>query len=552
MKSLKFSSLCAGVAIATAMPALAQDVGEGGYEEGERETSRNGQVDVEPYIAVSQIAVAELSPGDEVVTYTQLSAGIDASVQGRNTGGTVSLRYDKNIGYGDNANNSDTVTGVARGYASIVPNALTVEAGALAARTRVDGNGGATANPLLPEDAESQIYTAYAGPSLHTSAGDVEVNANYRIGYTKVESPGALVTSPGVEPVDVFDESVSQSAAVHLATRPGDPLPVGLGVGAGFNQEDVSNLDQRVRDMYARADVTVPLSPNLAVVGGVGYEDVEVSARDAVRDADGNPILGSDGRLVTDSSEPRQIAYETSGLIWDAGVIWRPSTRTSLEAHVGRRYDSTTYYGSFGWTPSKRSAFNVSVYDSVSGFGSQLNTALANLPTEFTANRNALTGDLAGCVAGPDGGGCVDGVFSSVRSSVFRSRGVSASYTANVGRLSAGVGLGYDRRKYIAAPGTVLAAANGVLDESYYGSFFLSGQIDRNSRFTTNAYASLIDSGFDQAGDVLALGASAGYSRAITSNLSARAAVALDHIESDVALEDFTAASALVGLRLGF
>ena len=115
------------IAISAASPVLAQDSGD---EEGD---SRNRAVNVEPYIEVSQIAIAELSPGDEVVTYTQVAAGIDASVTGRNNGGSVSLRYERNIGYGDDSVDSDTISGVARGYASIVPQVLTVEAGALAA-----------------------------------------------------------------------------------------------------------------------------------------------------------------------------------------------------------------------------------------------------------------------------------------------------------------------------------------------------------------------------------------------------------------------------------
>ena len=420
------------------------------------------------------------------------------------------------------------------------------------ANTRVDGNGASTLNPLISEEAESTTYSAYAGPTLSTKAGDVHVNANYRIGYTRVESPDAIVTAPGATPLDVFDDSVSQSAKVHLATRPGEPLPIGVGVGAGWTQEDVSNLDQRVRDMYVRGDVQVPLSPSLALVAGVGYEDVEVSARDAVLDINGDPLLGADGRLVTDKSQPRQLAYDISGLIWDAGVIWRPSSRTSLQANVGRRYDSTTYYGNFAYAPSARESLNLSVYDSVNGFGSQLNNALANLPTEFNATRNALTGDLGGCVAGPDGSNCLGGVLGSVRSSVFRSRGIAGSYTVKAGRLSAGLGVGYDRRRFIAAQGTVLGAADGVTDQSYYASFFLSGELDAQSSFTTNLYANRFESGFDLAGDATTVGGSAAYNRSITRNLSARAAVAVDHVNTDVSAEDFTAASALVGLRLGF
>ena len=548
-KAMRFRAfpLSAIAAIALAHPAWAEQTADE-----EASEARGGRgVTLAPYIEASQVLVAELSPGDDVVTYSQVAVGVDAAVTGRNNGGSLSLRYERNIGYGDEALDSDTVSGVARGYATVVSRALTIEGGALAARTRVDGNGGATLNPLVGDDRESRIYSAYAGPNLHTRAGDVEVNANYRIGYTRVEAPDSVVVSPG-QSVDVFDESVVQVAGFHAGTSPGEPLPIGLGVGGGWVREDVSNLDQRVEDRFARADVQVPVGRDLAFVGGVGYEDVEVSSRDAVRDADGNPVLGPDGRFVTDESQPRQIAYDVSGLIWDVGVMWRPSVRTALEAHVGRRYDSTTYYGTFAWAPTSRSNVNIAVYDTVSGFGGLLNTALANLPTRFTAARNALSGDFTGCVGGEQGANCLAGVLGSVRSAVFRSRGIAAGYGVTFGRFNTGLGAGYQQRKFIAAPGTVLASANGVVDEAYWVNYYLGAQIGRNAGFDANAYASWIDSGFAADGEVFALGASAAYRRSITGRLSARAAVAVDHLDSEATVEDYTSASALLGLRYDF
>jgi hypothetical protein len=416
----------------------------------------------------------------------------------------------------------------------------------------VDSNGAASIGTGRGGKAESRIYSAYAGPNLHTSAGDAEINANYRVGYTRAEAPDAIVTAPGAAKVDVFDESLVQSAGVHVGTRPGAPLPVGLGVGGGLYQEDVSNLDQRVRDMHVRADVNVPITPSLAAVGGVGYEDVEVSSRDAVRDAGGNPVIGPDGRFVTDGSAPRQLAYDVSGLIWDVGVMWRPSSRTSAEAHIGRRYDSLTYYGSFAWAISSRSSFNASVYDGLTGFGGQLNNALVALPTDFAANRNAITGDVTGCVASLQGNNCLTGVLGSIRSAVFRGRGFQASYSEQIGRLSAGVGAGYDRRKFIAAPGTVLAPANGIADESWWLAAYLSGQIDARSTFNVNAYANWLTSGFAGVGDATVLGASAAYRRYLLDGLSANAALGLDYFDSAAAGQDLRTASALLGLRYDF
>lgn len=553
MRLLRLTAMFALAALAFAAPLRAQSYqGEGeGVEEGDSDAPQvSRRTTIEPYIEASQIFVWELSPGDDVVTYTQLAAGIDASIAGRNNGGTVSLRYERNFAWDEGASDSDTITGIARGYASIVPRILTVEAGALASRTRVDASGATVINPVIDGDFTSQTYSAYAGPNLRARVEDVDVSANYRIGYTRVEAPD-IVTGAGTA-IDVFDESVTHSATLRAGTRPGDPFPVGVGIGAGYFQEDIGNLDQRVRDAYVRGDVTVPISSALALVAGAGVEDVEVSSRDALRDAAGNPVIGPDGRLVTDPSSLRRIAYEADGLIWDVGVIWRPSRRTALEAHFGHRYDSETFYGSFTWQPDRRSSLGVGVYDGISGFGGRLTNALAILPPDFDVIRDPVTGEITGCIDPTGGASCLDALLGSVRSAVFRSRGVAAGYSRQVGRMTAAFGAGYDNRRFIAAPGTVLAPANGVEDESWYVTANLRGPVGRRGSFTLNSYASWFDSGVTDAGDVLALGTSAAYSRELYRNLSARAAMALTMLDSGVSEGDIRAASALLGLRYDF
>jgi hypothetical protein len=552
--------LLAGAACAVPLAAGAQTIpyGDAGdaASDAERERPRTGRggrvVDVVPYIDVAQVVVAELSPGSDVVTYSQVAAGVDASVQGRNNQGAVSVRYERRIGWEDDQPDGDTISGIARASAAVIPQTLTVEGGAMAARSRIEAGGASVLGPLGDDDAVSQVYAVYAGPSLTTRVGDVAVEAAYRLGYNRVESPDAFVSAPGQQAVDVFDESTVHAATLHAGTRAGEVLPIGIGVGAGYQREDISNLDQRVTDFAARADVTIPVSMDLALVGGIGYEDVEVSSRDALRDAAGNPVIGADGRFATDPNSPRQIAYDVSGLIWDAGVMWRPSRRTALEAHVGRRYGSTTYYGSFAYAPNSRSSFNVSVYDAVSGFGGQLNRELADLPTDFEAIRNPITGDLTGCVSSLERGSCVANVFGSVRSATFRGRGVNASYAMNLGRIQAGVGAGYDRRKFIAAPSTVLGVANGLTDETWWLAGSLGGRVDRNSSFATNIYASWFDSEFVAAGDTTAYGASAAYNRNFGGHISGTAAVGIDGISRETIDEDFWTASALVGLRYSF
>lgn len=512
---------------------------------------RTHGADVRPYIEASQVVTAQIEPGSDVLTYTQLAAGVDVSVTGRNSAASASVRYERDIGYGD-AVDSDTVSGIARASLGLLHRGITLEAGGLASRTSVDGSGFSSVGQIGGnEDSTSQVYAVYAGPSVQTRSGPVEISGHYRLGYARVESPNAIVTAPGEDPVDIFDDSITHNAAVRFGVAPRTIAPIGVGVGAGWNRQDVSNLDQRIDDKYVRGDVTLPVSPTLALVGGVGYEDVQISSRDALLDVNGDPVIGPDGRLVTDESQPRQIVYETDGLIWDVGVMWRPSRRTSLEAHVGRRYGSTTYYGNLSYSPNSHSGLNIAVYDNITGFGGQLTNALDLLGTEFTAARNPISGDLGGCVIGVEGNNCTLAQLNSLRSSVFRNRGIAASYGWSRGRTSFGVGAGYDRRSFFGGEDTVLADVDGVIDESYYVAANLAQQLDRDSGISAGAYASWFNAGSGNLGDGIGYSASLAYNRNLWRGLTGIAAIGVDGISRDN-LPDYSSASALLGLRYTF
>ena len=546
----------AALLAACAWPAIAsaQDRPQG--DDGGARRHRAGAAEITPYIEADQVLSAELQPGSDVVTYTAIAAGVDATITGRNSAASASLRYERRFGEGKNTQDSDTVSGVARASIAVVPHAVTLEAGGLAERTHVDGTGAASLGAVFGNELNSsQIYAGYIGPSIHTMSGPVELEGHYRFGYTRVESPDAVTAPSAAQPTDIFDESTIHAAYLRAGVKPNTIAPIGVGVGGGWTEENVSNLDQRIRDRYVRGDVTVPVEPTLALVGGVGYEDVEVSSRDARRDAAGNPVIDSHGRYVTDEAGPRRIAYQTEGLIWDAGVMWRPSRRTSLEAYIGRRYGSLTGWGTLTYAPDTRTNISVAVYDNLSSFGGTVIDTLSGLPSQFDAFRDPITGEIGGCVAQtggqPASGSCIAGALASVRSAVFRSQGVAASYGLEVGRTQFGVGVGYDRRKFVAAPGTVLATANGVVDETVWLAGYATQRIDNRSTLSANAYANWFQSGFDLNNDTIGYTASLSYNHTFVRGLSGTAAVGLDGITRQ-SLPDFATASALLGLRYSF
>lgn len=552
-------SLTALALALAAMPQVAhaqQQGSDGGGDNGSNGGSGRQRSVVVPYLEVGQVISADIKNGGDLLTYSLAAVGVDAVVQTARTEAQVSVRYERRFSWNDDFGDQDAISGIARANVQLIPNTLSLEAGALGVRSRIDGAGAAPSNLIGGSDNVTQIYSLYAGPRLDTQVGTVDVNALYRIGYTKVES-GNVFLPTGQQPVDIFDDSINHAASLAIGQQPGGFLPIGWSISGGYYREDASQLDQRFEDKIVRADVTVPVSPTLALVGGVGYEDIEISERDAVRDGAGNPVIGNDGRFVTDKNSPRLLSYDQDGLIWDVGVLWRPSRRTSLEARVGKRYDSMTYYGSFTYTPSQRLAANLTVYDLVAGFGSRLNDNLAGLPTQFDATRNPLSGDLNSCVFGGAGSGCLNDSLQSVASSAFRTRGVSGQISLNSGSWTHGLGAGYSRRKFFAADTGVLAGFDQTIDEIWFANYVGSKQLDARSSLNGTVYATYLENGPGQtlnglgSSDVLGVGANASYFRNFTNRFSGSVAVGLDYFDPE-GFETSLIASALVALRYSF
>lgn len=514
------------------------------------------RTDVAPYLELNQIVIADLKGGsDDVLTYTSVAAGVDATITTRRAEVGVSARYEHRFGWGDNVPDQDAISGLLRGRASLIRDTLSIEGGAIATRVRTDGFVGGNSQLTGNIASTTQIYSGYVGPTLTTRVGDVSLNAAYRFGYTRVEDDFGIGL-PGTTGLGRFDESTGHTATFSAGMQPG-ALPFGWSVGGGLNREDTNVLDQRFDDKYLRADVTVPISGTLALVGGVGYEDVEISQRPALLDGTGAPVLNSRGNLVADTSAPRLLSYNTDGIIWDAGVLWRPSRRTSLEARVSRRYGYTNYTGTFSWQPDHDTSVNIAVYDSIESFGRLLGSNLAGLSTDFDVVRNPFSGDINPCVYSTTGSGqCFNDALSAISGSNFRRRGIAGQFATSKGRTDWGVGAGYSRRTFIAPDSSIFASVDGSRDENYYANLFANRRLDASSGINGLIYLNYYDSGIDGNGlsgfgDAWNIGANAGYFRTFGRRLTATASVGVDSTDQD-GIDSIISALGQVGLRYQF
>ena len=468
------------------------------------------QVTIAPYIEVSQSLDADLRGGD-VVTYTGLAAGVDAAVATRHVEGQASFRYERRIGENGYSEDADVSTGLVRASTKLA-SGLGFEVGGLATRTREDIRGAAP-GLLFGNDANTtQLYSVYGGPTLSTHAGDLSVNAAYRIGYTKVRAP-ATTDAEGLGRLDYFDHDIAQSAVASVGAGPNTMLPIGVTATAGWNRDDASQLKQRYNDYYGQVGVLVPVITTVALAGDVGYEKLTISQKDPVYAADGTPALDDNGRFVTDDASPRRVAYRTDGLYWDTGVVWHPNHRTSLSAYAGHRYDSMRYTGQLTWQASKGTGVAVQVYDDVETFGHQLQDGLANLPTSFIAARDAFSQQYNGCVFSANGatpGGCLDSVFQSITTASYRARGVDAVISINRGLSSYGFGAGYENRELFAPNVPLGVLIDGSHDQSAYAQFTWGRQLSRVSGLQANLFADWYSPGTSPI-DIWSYGATASY-----------------------------------------
>ncbi|MEO5493689.1 MAG: hypothetical protein ABIR08_06645 [Sphingomonas sp.] len=536
---IRISGIAAIAALLAATPAVAQD----------RDGGKKRRVDIAPYIELSQVLTWD-SVSDDVLTYTSVAAGLDAAVNTQRVSVNIAARYEHQFTYDSRSSDSDIVTGLANAQVRVA-RGLSIDAGGIATRTRTDIRGAAPAFFGNNDRNVSNVYSGYVGPTLATGRGPVFINGAYRFAYTKVTEPGSTGVAPGSAPIDYFDTSKLHMATLSTGFKSGTILPFGVTLSGGWTREDQGQLDGRFEGLYGRGDIVLPLTGTFAVEGGVGYEKITSSSRDPLVDAGGNPVTDRNGRFVTDPVSPRRIAYRTDGIYWDAGVLWRPSPRTSLEARVGRRYGSWTYTGSLSYAPTPSIGVQIGVYDQVETFGGQLQRGLRGLPKEFTQTRDLLAQQFSGCTFGTTGGGatgaCLNSVFQSVSNATYRSRGIDGTVSLTRGGTQIGLGAGYANRKFYApqSPGIVI---NGVTDESYYAQLFASTQLGPRTSFSGDAFANYYNSGL--APGLLSIGATGSVSQSF-GRLGTSLSVGAYTFSQD-GQQDQTQAQATLGARYQF
>jgi hypothetical protein len=191
-------------------------------------------------------------------------------------------------------------------------------------------------------------------------------------------------------------------------------------------------------------------------------------------------------------------------------------------------------------------------YDSVGTFGTSIVDNVANLPENFTANRNPLTGAFDGCVFGADPGTgiCFDQALQSLSSATSRSRGANVSLSGSSGPWDFGAGAGYSRRRYFDFVSGRIETIDPITDQSVSLNAGVGRRLSRFSGMSLDAVASWYDSGRAGTNPMFSSGLTGSYYRSIfMERLQFHAALGIYYVDGLIAS---TVATGLVGLRYNF
>lgn len=388
----------------------------------------------DPFVGAKQV-VAFYKNGNTAMN-TELEGGLTSQLESRRVQGQVSYSLRHRFAETGRVSDPTRHSGLARVRSEILRDTLYLDAGAFADMLVRNRTGYISTNPDAETDNLSQTFSYYVAPRLKQDIGHMlRLQARYRYSavYPDDIRNSLDIGDPGYQPGDIYiqglSDSVSHKAEASLGNISRNSALAWSLKGQG-EKEDVDRFDQRYRTYNGMADVELPITRSLHLLGSGGYQYIDHEQDNLLADpVTGEPVLSPDGALQVDPLEPRREIYHQRGVIWDAGVRFAPSRRFDMRVRVGHRYGGPSGSASLYWAVRNTLIIRASFSEAIDSNNRVLTQFLNDVPIYSNIVGGNYSLGPAGCVIGrdPGTGTCLGGLSMSVFSAVFRRNTLSLS-----------------------------------------------------------------------------------------------------------------------------
>lgn len=422
----------------------------------------------------------------------------------------------------------------ANGTAELIRRFLSLQAGGVVTQTFRDWRGPLSTGPDQNNPNQATVGSYYVQPTVNRELGSFAVfDAFYRFSYSDVDNAGrSLQIGEQAPPGTNLSLAPASDATMHdamasLSNRNSNNSRFGWNLRGTYRADDREDLNEELRMYTGVFDVSYSLNRKFALLGSVGYEDIEDEQDNILIDPQtGFPVLDEDGRLQVDPAEPRRKVIDRSGMIWDVGFRLTPSRRTEVMVRGGRQYGGTVINGHITYQIREGVNFSLRYSETLNTFGRLFAGELAGMPFAFMVDRNYRLGPSVIMIPTEFG---VMPLPGTITNATFRSRLGQARLSYAMGRTTATVSAFYDRRNYLnagqsagadAPPSEALA---GRSDVTWGLTAGMSRELGSGRSFVANVYYTNLKYALSREREDSVYGGSIGYHWKLSDHLRAAA-----------------------------
>jgi hypothetical protein len=392
--------------------------------------SAYARVRLEPKLGLRQVFsdnVAASSGAKDAGLLTVVEPGLGITIDSGRTQGTLDYRLEfRQPIFAKGQNDKVRHNLAARGETEVIDDFFWLTGGAVVTQIFGDRQGALTLNPDTLTENLDNVASGYIEPLVRTRINDfTNFGAGFRYSITELKDSvdnklliNDLSQSFSPENFAFQPRSDSDSQNAYVQLDAGDYFQnFKWTLRGSWEREKRKYLNELYISKSVIADIEIPISRAISVLGSAGWEASKDIQDVIVSNCDGRPRLidpvtrlptldavtgildidrsfnarngiAIEGQTLfsTGCGRPVQrsgLIFNRSGFIWDAGLRLSPGRKMNLVVRGGGRFGDVNINATGTYAFSEKSLLDISYTTSLDSLGRLLSSSISGLPTQY-------------------------------------------------------------------------------------------------------------------------------------------------------------------------